>query len=147
MELALTFGAFGDLLALSVLIKDIIVCLDDCRGSSKEYQDLAQSLVILGDALREVNRVFRDPRRLSAAQRLCETALKSIHQIQETLKVFNEKLQKFRLSLGPVGSGNRIKDIARKIQFKLDEKDIAKFRGEVTGYTVALKMLMDAMTM
>jgi len=110
-----------------------------------EYQDLAQSLVILGGALREADRVFRDPRRLRAAQRLCETAMKSIHQIQETLKVFNERLQKFRPSLRPGSSGNRIKDITRKIQFKLDEKDIAKFRGEVTEYTVALKILMDAM--
>ena len=69
------------------------------------------------------------------------------HQIQDMLKVFNEKLQKYRPSLGPGDSGSRVKDIARKIQFKLDEKDVAKFRGEVTGYTIALKMLMDAMTL
>lgn len=35
MELAFTFGAVGDFIALSVLIKDIIGALDDCRGSSK----------------------------------------------------------------------------------------------------------------
>jgi hypothetical protein len=40
MEVALSFGAFGDLLALSILIKDIVSALDDCRGSSREYQNL-----------------------------------------------------------------------------------------------------------
>ncbi|KAM7192580.1 hypothetical protein V8F20_008789 [Naviculisporaceae sp. PSN 640] len=147
MELALTFGSFGDLLAIGILIKDIIVCLDDCRGASKEYQDLVQSLTILGTAIQEVDLIFRGQRRRAVAPRLCESASKSIAQIQRTLESFNEKLQKFRPSLTPGGSGNRLKDVARKIQFKMDEKDMEKFKGEVTGYTVALRILMDAMTL
>jgi len=147
MEVAVTFGAFGDLLALGILIKDIIACLDDCRGSSKEYQDLVRSLTVLESTLGEVDQIFRDPRRANSAGRLCDTAMKSIRQIQESLKSFRDKLQKYQSSLTPGGSGNFMKDLARKIQFKLDEKDIAKFRGEVTGYTVALNLLMEAMTL
>ncbi|KAK4210533.1 hypothetical protein QBC37DRAFT_292254 [Rhypophila decipiens] len=147
MELALTFGSFGDLLALGILVKDIIVCLDDCRGSSKAYQDLVRSLTILGSAIQEVDSIFRSPRRVTVAPCLCESASKSIVQIQQTLKGFNEKLQKFRPSLIPGGSGNRLKDVARKVQFKMDEKDIEKFKGQVTGYTVTLRMLMEAMTL
>lgn len=147
MEVALTFGAFGDLLALGILIKDIVVCLDDCRGSSKEYQDLVQSLTVLDSTLHEVDQIFRDPQRSSSAGRLCNTASKSTRQIEVTLKGFRDKLQKYQPSLRPGGSGNRIKDVARKIQFKLDEKDVAKFRGEVTGYTVALNLLMEVVTL
>jgi hypothetical protein len=147
MELALTFGALGDLLALGLLIKDIVICLNDSSGSAKEYQELVRSLTILDSVLREVDGIFRDPRRATPAQRLHGTALKSIKQLQETLKSFNDKLQKYRPSLAPGGSGNRIKDVARKIQFKLDEKEVAKFRGEITGYTVALQMLMEAITL
>jgi hypothetical protein len=145
--LPLTFGAFGDLLGLGLLIKDIIICLNDSSGSAREYQELARSLTILDSVFREADDIFRDPRRASSAQRLHGTALKSIRQIQETLKSFNDKLQKYRPSLTPGGSGNRIKDVARKIQFKLDEKEVAKFKGEITGYTVMLQMLMEAITL
>jgi hypothetical protein len=147
MELALTFGAFGDLLALGILIKDIIACLNDCSGSSKEYQDLVRSLAVLDSALCEVDQLFRNPRRSSSAQTLCSTALTSIQQIQRTLQSFSDKLQKYRASLSVGGSGNRIKDVARKIQFKLDEKEVTKFRDEVTRYTATLKLLMGAMTL
>lgn len=147
MELALTFGAVGDFLAISLLIKDIVMALDDCRGSSKAYQDLVCSLTILDDAIREVDRVFRDPRRASNNKSLSATALKGIQQIQQSLQNFNEQLQKFRPSLSQGGSGNRIKDAAKKIQFKLEEKDLEKIKGEVTGYTVALKMMLEMLTL
>lgn len=147
MELAFTFGAVGDFIALSVLIKDIIGALDDCRGSSKVYQDLIQSLVILDGALGEVDQVFRDPRRATIAHRLCTTALESVRQINDALQSFHDKLKRFRPSLGPGGSGNRLKDAAKKIQFKMDEKDINAAKGEIRAYTMALSVLLQAMTL
>ena len=147
MELALTFGAVGDFIALSVLIKDIIGSLDDCQGSSKVYQDLVRSLVILDGALCEVDQVFHDPRRANIAQRLCATALESVRQINDALQSFYDKLKKFRPSLGPGGSGNRLKDTARKIQFKMDEKEITAAEAEIRAYTVALSILLQPMTL
>ncbi|KAK1831657.1 hypothetical protein QBC39DRAFT_350580 [Podospora conica] len=147
MEFALAFGAVGDFIALSVLIKDIIVSLDDCRGSSKAYQDLFQSLVNLDATLCEVDRIFRDPTRASIAQRLCATALDSLRQIEDTLQALNTKLKKFRHSLGPGGSGNRLKDAARKIQFKMDEQEINAVKGEIREYTTALGILLQTMAL
>lgn len=147
MELAFTFGAVGDFIALSVLIKDIIGALDDCRGSSKVYQDLVQSLVILDGALGEVDQVFRDPRRATFAQRLCATALESVRQINDALQSFHDNLKKFRPSLGPGGSGNRLKDAARKIQFKMDEKDISAANREIRAYTMTLSVLLQSVTL
>lgn len=148
MEVALTFGAVGDIIAVCQLIKDIVSALDDCRGSSKKYRDLIHSLGVLNDALREVHHVFSHPPRASInQQRLCAAGLSSIKQVQESLQSFNDKLGKFRSSLGPRGSGNCLKDAARKIQFKLDDKDIEGVKGEITGYTVALRMLLETLTM
>lgn len=146
MELAFTFGAVGDFIALSVLIKDIIGALDDCRGSSKVYQDLVQSLVILDSTLGEVDQVFRDPRHATFAQRLCATAQESVRQINDALQSFHDKLKKFRPSLGPGGSGNRLKDAARKIQFKMDEKDINSVKGDIQEYKMTLSLLLDTLT-
>lgn len=146
MELALTFGAVGDFIALGVLVKDIITSLDDCRGSSKVYQDLVQSLAILDFTLCQVDQVFRDPRRAIIAQRLCATVLESVRQIKDSLQSFHDKLKKFHLSLGPGGSGNRLKDAARKIQFKMDEKDINAAKGDIREYTTVLNLLLEAVT-
>lgn len=109
-------------------------------------QDLFQSLVILDSTLSEVDQVFRDPRRATFAQRLCATAQESVRQINDALQSFHDKLKKFRPSLGPGGSGNRLKDAARKIQFKMDEKDINSVKGDIQAYTMTLSLLLDTLT-
>lgn len=56
-------------------------------------------------------------------------------------------MKKYAHSLSPDGLGNRIKDTLRKVQWKLDEGDVDKFRGEIAGYTASLKILLHAKTM
>ena len=145
MELALTFGSVGDIIAVSLLIKDIIRSLGDCRGSSKEYQDLVHSLSILDETLHQVDQIVRNPRRTSADKVLCSIALKRLQQIRAFLHSFNSQLEKFRSSLAPGGSGDRLKDAARKIQFKLEGKDIEKTKEKITGYVLELKMVLETM--
>ena len=149
MEVALTFGAVGDLLALGILIKDIISALDNCRGSSREYQNLQESLTLLDVTLEEIGKAFHDLDRVRIARELHNTGLQSIQQVKNTLTAFHsEKLHKFRPSLGSSdGSGNRLKDAGRKIQFRLGDKDIARFKAEITGHIVALNLLVEVMTL
>ncbi|KAK0717848.1 hypothetical protein B0T26DRAFT_751856 [Lasiosphaeria miniovina] len=47
MELGLTFGAVGDFISIAGLVRDIVLALDSCRGSSKEYRDLVESIELL----------------------------------------------------------------------------------------------------
>jgi hypothetical protein len=41
---AATFGSVGDIIAVVGIIKDLIVTLDDSRGSSADYQRITHEL-------------------------------------------------------------------------------------------------------
>ncbi|KAH6887115.1 hypothetical protein B0T10DRAFT_461566 [Thelonectria olida] len=55
-------------------------------------------------------------------------------------------MTKYAPSLSQTGSGNKMKDALRKIQLKLDEGDINKFRGEIMGYSASLEIILHATT-
>jgi hypothetical protein len=45
--LSATFGSVGDFLSISILVKDLLLALDDSRGSSRDYQEVVRKLYIL----------------------------------------------------------------------------------------------------
>ncbi|KAJ4416848.1 hypothetical protein N0V82_006487 [Gnomoniopsis sp. IMI 355080] len=146
MSFAPSFGSVGDFLSIAILIKDIVVALDDCRGSSSKYQGLKQGLEILGEAIRQVEHVYHDPN-LVVSREAAATAMRIVSRIKQCLATFsNNKLQKYTTSLSPGGSGNTLKDAARKIQFKFGEKDIENFQREIMGYNLLLTTLMEVST-
>lgn len=147
MAFAPSFGSFGDFLSIAILIKDIIVALDECRGSSHKYQDLRQGLEVLGETICHVERAYHNPK-LVVPNDTSTTAIRIVSRIHQCLAAFNsQKLQKFATSFSPGGSGNPFKDVARKIQFKFDEKDIENFQREIMGYNLLLTTLMEVSTM
>lgn len=147
MAFAPSFGSFGDFLSIAVLIKDIVVALDDSRGSSSKYRELRQGLEILGETIRHVDQACRDPK-LVGSNDIATAAIRIISQIQQCLAAFNgHKLQKYATSFTPGGSGNLFKDVARKMQYKLDEKDIENFQREILGYNMLLTTLMEVSKM
>ncbi|KAJ0107175.1 hypothetical protein J7T55_014705 [Diaporthe amygdali] len=147
MAFAPSFGSFGDFLSIAILIKDIVLALDDCRGSSNKYQELKQGLEILGETIRHVEHAYQNPT-LVVYRDTSTTAIRVISRIHQCLADFNsQKLQKYATSLSPGGSGNPLKDVARKIQFKFDEKDIENFQREIIGYNMLLTTLMEVSTM
>jgi len=148
MELAVTFGAVGDLLAVAALIKDIITALDDCRGSSKAYRDLVQSMEALAQALQEVDRIYHASNTSFEPDEQTRSAvLHIVGQVRQCLDGFKTRIAKFAPGLAQGGSGNTIKDAARKIQWKLEEKDIEKFKTEVAAHTEFLKFFLNMTTM
>ncbi|KAH6976039.1 hypothetical protein BKA56DRAFT_552474 [Ilyonectria sp. MPI-CAGE-AT-0026] len=147
MEFALAFGSVGDFIAIALLIKDIICALDDCRGSAKEYRDLIQELNILEKTLQEVEHIYNNPRLSDGLDDLSKIALLTTKQIQQCLEGFCDKIQKYGPSLAKAGTGNALKDAARKIQWKLEENDSSKFRADITGYTMSLQVLMEVTTL
>lgn len=147
MEFALAFGTVGDFLALGLLIKDIVAALDDCRGSEKDYQDLIQGLEGLGKILHQVEQVYRDPQITNTLEDLCEIARCTLDQIKQCLEGFRNQIRKYETTLSAGASGSRFKGVVRKIQWKLEEKDVSKFRADVAGYAVSLKVLLEVTTM
>jgi hypothetical protein len=52
-------------------------------------------------------------------------------------------MQKYKRSLAAGGSGKAVKDVARKLQWSLFEKQhLASFRAELTGYTESINLLI-----
>lgn len=147
MAFSPSFGSVGDFLSITILIKDIIVALDDCRGSSHKYQELKQRLEILGETIHHVEQAYQNPE-LVVSNETSTTATRVVSQVHQCLNAFNsQRLTRYVTSLSPGGSGNAFKDAAKKIQFKLDEKDIEKFQREIMDYNVLLTILMDVSTM
>ena len=148
MELALTFGAVGDFLSIALLIKDIISALDECRGSAKSYHDLTQGITLLGEAIKQAEQIYQGSQLPDGLEDLAPIAKATIAQIRTSLKSFRDQVcKKYDHSLAKGGSGNIFKDVSRKIQWKLEEKDAVKFRAEVAGYTMSLKMLLEVTTL
>lgn len=138
-----TFGSFGDFLSIAALIKDIVIALNDSRGSSKKYQSLIHGLDILNTAIGQVEQLYRSQRFTVGIERGPVTALEqAIAKIWQSLEDFHAKIRKFATSLSPGGSGRVFKDAARKIQFKMEEKDVQEFQQEVLGYNMSLELLL-----
>ncbi|KAK7398012.1 hypothetical protein QQX98_012620 [Neonectria punicea] len=116
-------------------------------GSSRDFQELAQSLQLLEKTLKELDDVFKDARLPTELDGLRLAALDTVRQITQRATEFQKGIRKYARSLSHTGSGNIIKDAVRKVQWKLDEGDVHKFRGEITGYTASLKILLHATTM
>ncbi|KAK4185168.1 hypothetical protein QBC35DRAFT_538317 [Podospora australis] len=148
-RLALSIGAVGDFISIALLIKDIISALDDSRGSSKTYADLVQSITNLQQALQEVERVYQNPADLpESLSDLRVIALGHVGQIKQCLENYCSKTSsKYGPSLAGNGSGSVLRDVSRKTQWRLlEEKDAEKFREEVRGYTMSLKILVQVTT-
>ncbi|ROW12572.1 hypothetical protein VMCG_00071 [Cytospora schulzeri] len=142
------FGSFGDFLSIATLIKDIVIALDDSRGSKKKYQALIQNLGILSQVIEQVEKVYRDQRYIGGVDRAPVTALETaVSKIWQRLEDFSLKLRKYATSLSPGGSGNVLKDSARKIQFKIQEKDIEEFQRDILGYNTTLELLLEVTQM
>ncbi|GAB1314797.1 hypothetical protein MFIFM68171_05007 [Madurella fahalii] len=144
MELSLSFGAVGDIIAICGLVKGIAAALDDARGSAKHYRDLIEHLHIIARTITEIDRVFQHQSRTSGLDSLHSLAVRTAEQISETLGAFNAKIKKFHPSLSQSGSGNRFRDAARKVQWKIEERDVDKLRMEMMGYSSSLQILLQA---
>lgn len=148
MEVALTFGAVGDFLSIALLIKDIIAALDECRGSAKAYGELIEEINLLQKNVDQIERIFKAPDLSDGFQDLNAIAQTTITQTRKCLKGFCARVRrKYGENLAEGGSGNVFKDVTRKIQWKLEEKEVEKFRSDVMAYRMSLEMFLQVTTM
>ena len=137
-----TFGSIGDIIAVSLLIKDLIKCLDGARGSSAEYQSILLELQDLDYALSQVGFLLSH-QELQKSGTLEDTALRTAEHCKTCIRGFREHIKRYNGSLRDGGSGNLVKDAAFKIKWGLSGKEgISQFRNEIKSYCLALSMLL-----
>ncbi|RGP69629.1 vegetative cell wall [Fusarium sporotrichioides] len=148
MEFALSAGAVGDFISIAVLIKDIIAALDDSRGSAKEYQELVQQLNVLSQTLDAVQQTFNNPHLTHSLECISGIALDTVAKTKNCLNDFLHQISKYEPTLGASTSVKKasLVSVRRKIQWKLNEKDVDRFRTEVVGYNATLQVVIGVIT-
>lgn len=144
----ITFGSVGDIVSISLLIKDLVKSLDDSRGSSAEYQAVIRELWSLDHALLEVEVLFRSCDQTVQLNALTATANECAEQCRKCITRFQEQTKKFKSSLQIGGSGSWVRDTALKVRWQVSEKeDLAKFRAEIDAHCCSINMLLTTVGM
>lgn len=138
-----TFGSVGDIIAVGLVIKDLVKCLDDSRGSAAEYQAVIRELRSLEHALLEVELLFLSSQGSKELDALQETALRIAKQCDGCIGSFRKRVKEYKSSLQPESSSNLVKSVTRKIVWSTSEKEpLAKFRAEVIAHCLSINMLI-----
>ena len=139
----ITFGSVGDIITLSLFIKDLAKSLDDSRGASAEYQAITRQLSSLEHALSQVEEVFKTLNHSGTLSALDRTANKCVEQCRESITKYKERTKKFERSLQAGGSRNIFRDTTSKLKWQAFEKDdLPKFRVELHTHCIFINMLL-----
>jgi hypothetical protein len=145
------FGfSIGDVIAVSLLIKDAVTALDDSKGSSAEYQEVIRGLLSLDRVLLAVLDLVSRPSDMTIElNALSQTVKRVAEQCQQCIGNFLDKINRYNRSLKDRATTGKfhIRDAADKIKWALTQKDeLAKFRAEIAGHTSAINMLLITVT-
>ena len=142
-KMPITFGSVGDIISLSLLIKDLVKSLDKSRGSSAEYKAVIYGLRSLDHALIEVGALFQSCERTIELNALSATVKECAEQCRKCITEFQGQLKKYEKSLQSDGSGNFIRDTALKVRWQVSMKeDLAKFRADINAICFTINMLL-----
>ena len=138
----ITFGSVGDIISISLLIKDLIKCLDESRGSSAEYQAIIRELWSLDQALLEVELLLRSCKQPVELSGLRETTRHCAEQCRKLIVDFRDRTKRYQQVLRG-GTGNLVRDTTAKIRWHVSEKDdLVKFRAAITAQCSSLNILL-----
>jgi hypothetical protein len=138
-----TFGSVGDIISISLTVKDLVKALDDSRGSSDEYQEIIRELWMLDRALLEVEQLSRACEPTAELNALCVTARRIADTCRLHVEAFLERIKKYNPSLTGNGSGNKIRDASMKVRWHISHSDeLQKFRAEINAHCSSLNMLL-----
>lgn len=141
--MAITFGSVGDIISISLIVKDLVKALDDSRGSAAEYQDLIRELWALDRVLLEVEQVSRSSEQTNELYALWVTAKRATDECHRSIDHFLEKIQKYEKSLGGRSSGHTLRGVPMKIRWRLTQSDeLEKFKAVINAHCSSLSMLL-----
>ena len=138
----LTLGV-GDIIAVSILIKNLVKCLDEARGSRREYQAIKLELWSLDRALLEVEVLLRDCKQSPELNSLWDTANRCAEQCRKCILDFQKTIERYQDTLQLGGTGNVFRDSTAKVRWRISQKDdLAKFRAEITAHRSTMNILL-----
>ena len=139
----ITFGSVGDIISVGLLIKDLVKCLDDSRGSSTEYQSVIRELRSLDHALLEVELMFISRQGSNEVDALQNTALSIAEQCRRCITEFRERVKRYKGSMQFGSSAGLWKDTALKVRWSVSEKEhVDKFRAEIIAHCLSVNILV-----
>jgi len=143
------FGfSVGDFVAGIGLVRDVIEALQASSSSTARYQGLMSELFALERALLEVKKLGLGDNQATQPERLEIEALHGVlrlivTQCQDTINKLLEKIKKYEGHLSANGSGSKLKDALRKVQWALlTDKDLEESRAEIRGHSNSITMLL-----
>ena len=143
----ITFGSVGDIISISLIIKDLVDALDKSRGASAEYRGVISELWTLDRALLEVellSKVYSGTPELNA---LCVATGRSVDRCRSLIEAFSSRIKKYDDHMAEGSSGSKIKGIGMKVRWQVIEKDeVEKFRAELAAHSTAISMLLGTAT-
>jgi len=126
----ITFGSVGDIISVCQVVNELLQALNDCRGSSSEYQGLMRELWSFERALLEV-------------EQLASHCGKIATQCRSSIDDFLRKIRRYRSSLREGGSGSSVRDAFWKIHWRTSHKDdLQKFRTIINGHLSSIDILL-----
>lgn len=151
----ITFGSVGDIISVGLLIKDLVVALNESRGSPAEYKQLVDDLNLLHDVLARIDHV-RATTGTTAGRRfevsaLHDATLQITRSCRKCIEGFNIRLKKYGKTLGSSGARKKseaFKNAVAEIRWQLGEKeDVVRFRAEIASQTASLNLVLVATTL
>ncbi|KAL8383116.1 hypothetical protein RB595_006735 [Gaeumannomyces hyphopodioides] len=144
MSAALTFGSVGDILAICQIAVELGSAL---KGAAAEYLELREALDGFSRVLLHVVATYKphsqvpaSPASLICLERDIEAA---VHECGGLIRAtLNKVTSKYSESLNQGGSGNKVKDVYKKIEFTFREKnDLTSLRRKLSETTAKLSLL------
>ncbi|KAH0562695.1 hypothetical protein GP486_002638 [Trichoglossum hirsutum] len=133
-------GFVSDFAAVSKLIADIVSSLRDAAGSASEYQELFRELDSLQLVLTHVDKLQPvDEQQLTINAIKC-AALSCKHILSE----FYSKAQKYEGSLGLGKSNGKLKDLNKKILWRLHKEEVRQLREKLNIHVGTVNMMLMA---
>ncbi|KAK4111492.1 hypothetical protein N656DRAFT_780793 [Canariomyces notabilis] len=144
MEVALTFGSVGDIIAVCQLAAQLARALRDSCGSAKEYRELQRDSEMLVKVLMQVIETYSQ-HSLSPYLDGLNTVTKEV--VDELGSLIRELLSRWRAkyhdSFQTGGSGRRLKDWGKKIEWSLHEQEVVRdFQDKLARGVQRITLLM-----
>jgi hypothetical protein len=134
----------GDFIAALKLVTTVVSALWDSEGSSTEYQALVSQLETLETVLLRVQKLEPDDSYHVELVALRQAAA----QCQKTINRFWGNILKYQPSFDIHGSGNRLRDGWKKVQWALCKKEeLIRFKIDLMGHTESIELWLTIVQM
>jgi len=139
-NMSVGFGfSVGDFITAIKLLWSIVDAVKECGESTAEYRGLIEDLWHLETAFTQVTRLEFDE--CLASER--DALKKAAEHVEAIIRRFNDKTKKFKEPLSIGGSGSKVRDSWKKVQWALFKKeDVARFREQLRDCTGTINLLI-----